>query len=72
MPNKTLVDNWNFKCLAYELDNKEEVIKVWCKTCREYSELKDVKLDKKGIAKIATETFIKGRANILYILSFYF
>lgn len=59
MPSKKTVKDWGFACLGYEC-NGDEVKQIWCKLCREYSELATVSHAKKGVAKIASETFVKG------------
>ena len=41
-----------------------EVKKIWCKICKEYSELANVSQSKKGVAKVASETFVKGTSVI--------
>ena len=37
---------------------------LFCKTCRGFSKLRDVKNNKKGVARIGTETFVKGTSVI--------
>ena len=55
---KKVVENWKFSCLGYETSANNKVTLIYCKTCREYSKLVDVKNNKKGIAK-SSETFVK-------------
>ena len=59
MPTKKTVEKWGFKHLGYECDG-DEVKKMWCNLCREYSEMTDISNAKKGVAKLASEVFIKG------------
>ena len=59
MPSKKTVEKWGFKHLGFECDG-DEVKKIWCNLCKEYSELTDVSNFKKGVAKLASEVFIKG------------
>ena len=51
---------WNFNCLGYETNEENVVTQIYCKICREYSNLRDVKMNKKGIAKLCAENFVKG------------
>ena len=61
MPVKKVIEKWGFKCLGFETkENGDEVMLIWCKLCREFSEITDVPHKKKGVAKIATETYVKG------------
>ena len=60
MPSKKTVDGWGFDCIGYESDVNHEVTLIWCKICREYSQLTTVSHAKKGVAKVASETFVKG------------
>ena len=57
---KKVVSKWNFDCLGYNTNSENEVTEIFCKVCREYSELQDVKNSKKGVAKVCSETFVKG------------
>ena len=36
MVKRTTVENWGFSCLGMEIDDSDEVIKIFCKTCREF------------------------------------
>ena len=36
MVKQTTVENWGFSCLGMEIDNAVEVVKIFCKTCREF------------------------------------
>ena len=60
--NKNVIKKWGFDVLGYDVDEDNKVTKIWCKTCREYAELvgNARNLGKKGMAKLASETFIKG------------
>ena len=60
MPTKQVVDSWGFLCIDYELDADNNITKIWCKTCREFYEGKDSAGQKKGVAKLGSETYIKG------------
>ena len=57
---KKVVDSWGFSCIGYELDADNNITKIWCKTCREFYEGKDSAGQKKGVAKLGSETYIKG------------
>ena len=35
MVKRTTVENWSFSYLGMEIDDSEEVVKIFCKTCRE-------------------------------------
>lgn len=61
---KKVVLNWNFDCLGFNVNSDNEVTEIFCKICREYSELQDVKNTKKGVAKTCSETFVKGSSVI--------
>ncbi len=63
MPSENVVKKWGFECLGYECEG-EEVKKIWCKLCKEYSQLANVSQSKKGVAKVASETFVKGTSVI--------
>ena len=58
--SRKVVLGWNFNCLGYETNEENEVTQIYCKICREYSNLRDVKMNKKGIAKLCAENFVKG------------
>lgn len=58
--SKKTVKKWNFDCLGFETNQDDEVTMIFCKVCREFSKLPNVRNDKKGFAKIGSETFIKG------------
>ena len=64
MPKKKIIDAWGFSCLGYEVDADNNVTKIWCKTCREFYEGKDSSAHKKGIAKLGSETYVKGTKTI--------
>ena len=51
-----------FECLGYECEGEQ--LKIWCKLCKEYSEFANVSQSKKGVAKVASETFVKGTSVI--------
>ena len=59
---KTLQKKWGFECVGCECEG--EVKKIWCKISKEYSELANVSQSKKGAAKVASETFVKGTSVI--------
>ena len=60
MPAKKVIKEWVFKCLGFKSkENGDEMTLIWCKLCREFSELSDVSHKKKGIAITATETYVK-------------
>ena len=63
MPSENVVKKWGFECLGCECEGGE-VKKIWCKLCKEYSELANVSQSKKGVAKVASETFVKGTSVI--------
>ena len=54
MPRKKKVDSWGFSCLGYDCNGEGEVIKIWCKTCREFYSNNDVPSESK-------KSFIKGQ-----------
>ena len=58
--HKKVVENWKFNCVGDETNSKNEVTLIFCKTCREFAKLEDVKRCKKGIAKVVSESFVKG------------
>lgn len=61
---KKIVENWKFSCLGFETNAKDEVTLIFCKVCREFSKIEDIKCRKKGVAKVSTETFVKGTSVI--------
>ena len=63
MPSENVVKKWGFECLRCKYEG-EEVKKIWCKLCKEYSGLANVSQSKKGVAKVASETFVKGTSVI--------
>ena len=36
MVKRTTVENWGFSCLGMEIDDSGKVVKIFCKTCREF------------------------------------
>ena len=36
MVKRTTVENWGFSCLGMEIDDSGEVVRIFCKTCREF------------------------------------
>ena len=61
MPSKKVVESWGYDCIGFESDNDNNVKKIWCKVCREYSTvIGNVGHAKKGVAKISSEIFVKG------------
>ena len=58
MPSKKVVQSWGFDCLDFECD-RDEVKKIWCKLCKEYSELVEVAHERKGVEKFLSEMFVK-------------
>ena len=61
---RKVVENWNFDCLGYEANSNGEVTLIFCKICREFSKLEDVKRRKSGVAKLASEKFVAGTSII--------
>ena len=52
MPHRKTVKAQGYECLGYHCDDNGNVLRVWCKICREYSEVADVERLKKGVSKI--------------------
>ena len=52
MPTKKTVKAWGYDCLGYECDSEGNVNKIWCKLCKDYSELADISSHKKGVSKL--------------------
>ena len=59
-PKKTVVIGWGFKCCGFVTNAESEVTLIYCKICREYSKLKDVQRNQRGVAKLCAEKYIKG------------
>ena len=47
MPHKNTVKAWGYDRLGYQCVDDGNVLRIWCKTCWEYSEVADVKSLKK-------------------------
>ena len=68
MVKRTTVENWGFTCLGMEIDDSGKVVKIFCKTCREFfsqekeknAKLSKVKESKKFIDQ--SNTYIDGTA----------
>ena len=52
MPHRKTVKVWGYDCLGYQCDDDGNVLRIWCKTFREYSEVEDIGSLKKGVSKI--------------------
>ena len=52
MSHRKIVKAWGYDCLGSQCDDNGNVLRIWCKTCREYSEVADVRSLKKGVSQI--------------------
>ena len=52
MPHRKTVKAWGYDCLGYQCDDDGNVLRIWWKTCREYSKVVDVGSLKKRASKI--------------------
>ena len=52
MPSKKTVEAWGYDCLGYDCNAEGLVTKIWCKLCKEYSGLADIRSSKKGVSII--------------------
>lgn len=67
---KTIL-NWNYSCLGYKVNEKNDVTKIFCKTCRKFFRTEKSSLNVKGRVQGQVDKFIEVKNNLIKAIFFY-